>query len=145
MLFSIVKILTGDFMKNNTVRFRSSCIKTLSPVEASAERSHQHEFNGVKELKNLLGTKGFQCNATFSIRGTHISSIATVTWYDAREAHPSRSEYRLYFYSNKVMENAEKGDNIIIGFDTSSNLQIILIKSGTSSHQGYINKWESIK
>jgi len=129
-------------MNINTIRFRSSCIKTLSPVEANPKISHQHEFNGVKELKHLLGEENFQCNATFSIRGTTITRIALVTWYDARQAHQSRSEYRLYFYANDVMENAEPGDNIIIGFDVHNSLQIILIKNGTSLHQGRIDKWK---
>ncbi|QJT83258.1 type II restriction endonuclease [Kosakonia sp. MUSA4] len=124
-----------------TIRFRASCIKTLSPVEANPERSHQHEFNGVKELKNLLGPNSFQCDARFSIRGTQIEKLAQVTWYDARASHPSRSEHRLYFTPNEVMNNAIAGDNIIVGYDNSDNLQIILIKIGTPSHEGIIENW----
>lgn len=128
-------------MNNNTIRFRSSCIKTLSAVESQPETSHQHEFNGVKELKELLGMVGFKREAIFSIRGSGIESIATVTWYDAREAHPRRSEHRLYFYNNIVMAKAEEGDNIVIGFDTSDNLHIVLIKNGSHGHEGYIKGW----
>ena len=130
-------------MNNNAIRFRSSCIKTLSAVESQPERSHQHEFNGVRELKELLGMTGFQRNAIFSIRGMGIQSDATVTWYDAREAHPTRSEHRLYFYSNNVMDRAREGDNIVIGFDTSDNLHIVLIKNGTVDHEGFISGWRS--
>lgn len=128
---------------STTISFKASCIKTLSPVEVDLKRSHQHEFNGVKELKDLLGTQGSKCNATFSIRGEDILSEALVTWYDARTAHPSRSEYRLYFYPNEVMGKATAGDNIIIGFDMKHHLQIVLIKNGSASHQGQIDNWEA--
>ncbi|TCC00855.1 type II restriction endonuclease [Kosakonia quasisacchari] len=123
------------------IRFRASCIKTLSSVEANPEKSHQHEFNGVKELKALLGIDEFKCDAKFSIRGSQVSNRAQVTWYDARTSHLSRSEYRLYFTQNEVMDNAAEGDNIIIGYDTNDNLQIILIKIGTASHEGLIKNW----
>lgn len=125
------------------IRFRSSCIKTLSSVEANPEKSHQHEFNGVKELKSLLGMDEFKRDAKFSIRGSQISNLAQVTWYDARISHLSRSEYRLYFTPNEVMDNAAEGDNIIIGFDTNDHLQIILIKMGTASHEGLIKHWRA--
>jgi|APAga8741243907_1050103.scaffolds.fasta_scaffold00194_25 hypothetical protein len=125
------------------IRFRASCIKTLSSVEANPEKSHQHEFNGVKELKALLGMDEFKCDAQFSIRGSQISKLAQVTWYDARTSHLSRSEYRLYFTPNEVMDNAAEGDNIIIGYDTNDNLQIILIKMGTASHEGLIKHWRA--
>ncbi|AUQ41081.1 Uncharacterised protein [Yersinia ruckeri] len=130
-------------MTNSPIIFQSSCIKTLSAVEARPERSNQHEFNGVRELKYLLGTDGFSCNATFSVRGEGIRSTACVTWYDAREAHPTRSEYRLYFYSNPVMELAEEGDNIVIGFDTARMLHIVLIKRGTASFLEIGEGWRS--
>ena len=124
------------------IRFRASCIKTLSPVEANPERSHQHEFNGVKELKDLFGTNAFKCDAQFSVRGKQLADRAQVTWYDARASHQSRSEHRLYFTPNEVMNNAAEGDNIIIGYDTSDSLQIILIKMGTTSHEGFIESWK---
>ena len=134
--------VTKEFgVANNPMRFRASCIKTLSAVEARPERSNQHEFNGVRELKGLLGLDGFHCNATFSIRGAGMSCLAEVTWYDAREAHPTRSEHRLYFYSNPVLKQAEEGDNIVIGFDTTNNLHIVLIKRGSPTFRTVTEGW----
>ncbi|MEB7896002.1 type II restriction endonuclease [Serratia marcescens] len=130
-------------MTKGTIHFRASCIKTLSAVEARPERSNQHEFNGVKELKSLFGLAGFSKDAVFSIRGEGVSCIANITWYDAREAHPTRSEYRLYFNDNVVMQMAKEGDNIIVGFDPTDNIHIILIKSGLSENES-IKGWRVV-
>lgn len=130
-------------MSIGTVKFNSSCVKTLTAVEADATRSNQHEFNGVKELKELLGEKRVSVEATFSIKGTAVTCNANVTWYDAREAHASRSEYRLYFQGNTIMSQAKEGDNIVVGFDEKGSLHVLLIKRNMP---GYIvsNGWEKI-
>ncbi|WP_413714010.1 type II restriction endonuclease [Serratia marcescens] len=125
-----INFTDGNTMTKGTIRFRASCIKTLSAVEARPERSNQHEFNGVKELKSLFGLTGFSKDAIFSIRGDDIKCTANITWYDAREAHPTRSEYRLYFNDNIVMQMAQEGDDIVLGFDSTENIHIILIKRG---------------
>lgn len=130
-------------MANSAIRFRASCIKTLSAVEASPARSHQHEFNGVRELQSLFGINRFKAAATFHVRGEDISCEGSLTWYDAREAHPTRTEYRLYFNDNPVMEQAGEGDNIIIGFDMSNSIHVILIKSGSANHSGNISNWRT--
>ncbi|WP_200877413.1 hypothetical protein [Methylobacter tundripaludum] len=103
-------------MTNTPLVLRQACLKTLSAVEARPERSNQHEFNGVIALKNIFGRDKFEKMATFSVRGEPISDRANVTWYDAREGHPTRTEHRLYFQTNKVMERASEGDNILIGY-----------------------------
>lgn len=128
-------------MTTSPQTFKSACIKTLSAVEARPERSNQHEFNGVQALKNLFGLTGFSKQAIFTLRGTTTNCTTSVTWYDAREAHPTRTEHRLYFQSNPVMNLAEEGDNIIVGFDGANNLHFVLIKSGTAEHTGNISGW----
>ena len=128
-------------MSTGPIIFKSSCIKTLSAVEARPERSNQHEFNGVQALKNLFGVAGFSENAVFSLRGTPNMCIAGVTWYDARESHPTRTEHRLYFQANPVMNLAEAGDNVVVGFDNSGKLHCVLIKTGSVDHIGTVNGW----
>ncbi|MYN17123.1 type II restriction endonuclease [Rugamonas sp. FT107W] len=128
-------------MANDAINFRSSCIKTLSAVEVRPDRSNQHEFNGVQALKNLFGLERVSSEARFSIRGESVECISGVTWYDAREAHPSRSEHRLYFQTNNVMAQAQEGDNIVIGFGRDNSLQFVLIKNGSQGHSGRIQNW----
>ncbi|MFT7687143.1 MAG: hypothetical protein ACI9FB_002495 [Candidatus Azotimanducaceae bacterium] len=105
----------------------SVCIKTLSAVEAVPNRSNQHELNGVTQLRDILGDKKKTFDARFSIRGQDEYVDSGVTWYDAREKHASRSEYRLYFKTNKVMNVANEGSTLVLGFDSSEKFLIELI------------------
>lgn len=123
---------------------KPSFAKTLSAVEADATRSNQHEFNGVQGLKRIFGVSSFSRDAIFSIDGTSISCHAGVTWYDAREAHQTRTEHRLYFKSNTVMNQAVQGDDIVIGFDQSNQLHCVLIKTENEKHSGNIVHWSEL-
>lgn len=131
-------------MSNLPQVLKPACIKTLSAVEAHLIRSNQHEFNGVAELKQIFGLAGFSLSARFSIRGTSISAVANVTWYDARASHPTRSEYRLYFQTNDVMRQAHEGSNVILGFDSGGALHIVLIPQGASGHNPGVPGWTAI-
>lgn len=130
-------------MSTRPVVLNPACIKTLSAVEASTEHSNQHEFNGVSALKNVFGPNRAEFSVQFSVRGENISEQANVTWYDAREEHPTRSEYRLYFQNNCVMEHAQAGDNVIIGYDGQRRLHCILIRNGSAGHRPGIAHWET--
>jgi len=129
-------------MSTQAIRFVSSCIKTLSAVEAYPERSNQHEFNGVRELQDLFGSSRMTTTVKFSERGASTQAVANMTWYDAREAHPTRSEYRLYFQPNAVMDHADEGDNVIIGVDAKGLVNCILIKQGDKRHKPGILSWK---
>lgn len=131
-------------MSSSPQLLKPACIKTLSAVEAHPNRSNQHEFNGVVELKQIFGLAGFTRKAKFSIRGTTISEIAEVTWYDARASHATRSEYRLYFQPNAVMSQAHEGANVIVGFDSHNELHIVLIPQGAHGHDPSISGWTTI-
>ena len=128
-------------LNQKALRLAPACIKTLTKVEVDPLSSHQREFNGVFELKQMFGLEKKEFDAIFSIRGEDISEKSEVTWYEAREKHPIRSEYRLYFNNNKIMNKASVEDNIIIGFDTNQQLHIILIKRNSDSYKGPISDW----
>lgn len=105
--------------------------KRLSEVEANPKKSNQHEFNGVKPLKNLLGEEKVK---DFPVRfvwmgeeNEGFSEDSVVTWYDSRERHPFRSEFRLYFRSNPVMEVASADDLLIVARRASGELLIIVV------------------
>ncbi|MEZ6965171.1 MULTISPECIES: type II restriction endonuclease [Aeromonas] len=122
-------------MSIRPINFRTSFIKTLSTVEVDPSRSNQHEFNGVAQLKRLFGDQKVEMFASFSVRGSDRTFISKLTWYDAREMHPTRSEYRLYFQTNPVMDQANAGDNIVIGFDTEGEIHCELIKKGSVDYK----------
>ncbi|MDN2663285.1 hypothetical protein OW492_07845 [Psychromonas sp. 14N.309.X.WAT.B.A12] len=105
-----------------------ACVKTLSAVETEPSRSNQHELNGVSQLKSLFGTARQSISANFSIRGEAGFIPVILTWYDAREAHPTRSEYRLYFPTNTVMAQAQEGSTLVFGSDNSGQFWGELIR-----------------
>ncbi len=115
--------------------FAGVVAKRLSVVEAHPERSNQHEFNGVEELKALLGLEKLPDQPTrfvwFGDENEGFSEDSSVTWYDARERPPKRTEHRLYFRSNPVMERTNEGDLLIIAKRPSDELMIIVVARGS--------------
>ena len=110
--------------------------KRLSAVEALRHRSNQHEFDGVGGLKKMLGAARGTYNANFLYLcddgSAPIKDTGFLTWYDARDAHPTRSEYRLYFPDTRVSENANEGDLLVIGRRPDNSLVVIVAEAGTT-------------
>ncbi len=110
--------------------------KRLSGVESDPDQSNQHEFNGVKPIKKLLGNNRLtDCPARFVWLGEEnegVTEDSFVTWYDSRENHPTRSEFRLYFRSNSVMELTSTGDLLIIAKRPSGDIMIIVAAEGST-------------
>lgn len=113
--------------------------KRLSAVEADVARSNQHEFNGVNSLKPILGEAPFQRRPTKFIwlggEDEVVRSDSWLTWYDAREKHPTRSEWRLYFPSNEVMQLAAEGATLFVLLPPDNQLTCVLCEDDTIAHQ----------
>lgn len=131
-------------MSSKAMGLSQACIKTLAAVEADPNRSNQHEFNGVAALKAIFGLEKVEQSAMFSIRGENVSAQASVTWYDARVEHPTRTEHRLYFQTNPVMARAQAGDNVVIGFDKQHRLHLILVPRSSAPNAPVINTWTAV-
>ncbi len=117
--------------------FESVAAKRISAVEADPGKSHQHEFNGTKELQRVLGPCGEkkQFPAIFLWFGNEnegISNEGSVTWYDARLNHPTRSECRLYFPTTDVAQLARENDVLFIAKRTDGTVMIIITASGST-------------
>jgi hypothetical protein len=117
--------------------FTGIAAKHLSAVEADAARSHQHEFNGVGGLKKIFGeTVG---KTTYKAKFIYLTdddepvlSDGSVTWYDAREKHPTRSEHRLYFPTTTVSECATEGDLLVIGRRPDDTILVVVAEKATT-------------
>ncbi len=116
--------------------FEGVVAKRLTSVETDPDQSNQHEFNGVKPLKSLLGSERLtDCPTRFVWFGKEnegLSEDSQVTWYDSRENHPTRSEYRLYFRSNPVMELARTGDLLVVAKRSSGEIMVIIVSAGST-------------
>ncbi len=110
--------------------FERVAVKRLSAVEASTTTSNQHEFNGVRELRLLFGDARLtRIPTTFIWLGEEqeaLTEAGWMTWYDARENHPTRSEYRLYFPTTPVSEMASAGDAIFFARRTDGSVMVII-------------------
>ncbi|OXS74242.1 type II restriction endonuclease [Domibacillus enclensis] len=116
--------------------FKGVAVKRLRAVEVDPHSSNQHELNGASTLKNLLGEARINDKpARFMWLGGEdmIRSVdSAVTWYDAREQHPTRSEYRLYFRRNEVMDLAQADDLLIAAITPDDQLYMIVVPSGST-------------
>ncbi|NQU58452.1 MAG: restriction endonuclease [Rhodospirillales bacterium] len=110
--------------------FTGVAFKRLSAVEADINRSHQHEFNGVTNLKHILGEADLKDIPTrFLWLGGEqeaVSEEGFLSWYDSRRAHPTRSEYRLYFPTTDVSELASEGDTVFIATCPDKSMMVII-------------------
>lgn len=93
-------------------------VKRLSAVECDLNVSNQHELNGVRAMSRYLGAERREYSAKF-IRlhdEEELAEVSTgnVTWYDAREAHPERSEFRFYYQNNPAISLSSEGDSIAV-------------------------------
>lgn len=116
--------------------FVNVAVKRLSATESYGHVSHQHEFDGVQSLKALLGSERRRFPATFTYLmdddDEPLRAEAWLTWYDSREAHPSRSEYRLYYPTTLVSEAFNEGDLAIIARRHDDSLLVAVAEAGST-------------
>jgi hypothetical protein len=116
--------------------FKGVAAKVLSAVETDPTTSHQHEFNGVTSLKKIFGTE----KQTFSAKFIYLSDNddepptgdSFLTWYDARENHPSRTEHRMYFPTTAVSITASAGDELFIGLKPDNTILVVIAEKGST-------------
>ena len=116
--------------------FTGVAAKVLSAVEADTATSNQHEYNGVSPLKNMFGDakRKFEAQFIYLNDGDDEPVIDTgfLTWYDAREAHPTRTEYRMYFPTTAVSVCAAAGDELFIGLRPDETILVIIAEGGST-------------
>jgi|APEBP8051073178_1049388.scaffolds.fasta_scaffold09124_2 EcoRII C terminal. len=125
--------------------FEGVAIKRLAAVEIDPSRSHQHEFNTTAGMLNFLGrpTEKRKFPARFLYINDDSDEVivedATLTLYDARAAHPKRSEYRFYFPDTQVSQMSSEGDLLLLAkrrkMDndaTDPGLLVVIAENGSS-------------
>jgi EcoRII C terminal len=114
--------------------FSGIAVKRLSMVEINANTSNQHEFNGSRNLRALFGDDKRQFNATFLYLADDEQEIieeeGLMTWYNSRANKPDRSaEYRFYYPSNRVTQNASENDLLLLAKKQDESLLIIIAEA----------------
>jgi hypothetical protein len=112
-------------------KFVGVVVKRLSAVETDQSKSHQHEFNGSAPLRRLLGEADRKHIPAHFVRLDGSSDSAAVagelSWYDARRKHPTRTEYRLYYYGNEVTNSMTAGDIFFLAMGRDGSALVIAI------------------
>jgi EcoRII C terminal len=113
--------------------------KRLTAVEARPDRSNQHEFNGVQALKALFGETRATREARFIYLSENESDVKLaegfVTWYDAREDHPTRSEFRLYFPRTDASEGVQEQDLAVVLRRPDDSVLVIFAGEGSTAER----------
>src|SRR5688572_29011322 len=112
--------------------------KRLSQVEIKPS-SNQHEFNGISEMKEIFGKEKHKFSGRFILfaddEDKTTESEGTLTWYDSREKHATRSEYRLYYTTNDIIQNSSVGDLVIIARTGKKSLTLIFAPVNSTSEK----------
>lgn len=111
--------------------FAGVVVKRLSAVETDQAVSNQHEFNGSEPLRRLLGDDDRRnIPARFVWLGREQEALTVegnISWYDARRAHPTRSEYRLYYPGNEVTGMMRAGDVFFLALCRDGSTLVIVV------------------
>jgi EcoRII C terminal len=118
--------------------FSGVAMKTLSAVEADPSRSNQHEFNGAKSLMKVFGEakekRRFDTLFIYLSDNDDEPVVAkgSLTWYDGRLRHKTRTEHRLYFPTNQVSMVAAEGDLLVIGRRPDNSVLVVIAQGGST-------------
>ncbi|HXE90413.1 MAG TPA: type II restriction endonuclease [Terriglobales bacterium] len=95
----------------------AAAYKELVNVDLPQRGSNQHEINGVQALREFFDTaetvKGPIWWHFFSDDAEPLRENGDFTFYDARQRHPTRTEWRLY-YSGDFLTAADEGDVLVL-------------------------------
>ena len=113
--------------------------KVLSAVEVTRKASNQHEFNA-GALRRKLGFRAGPIRGLLDVlcypSNDAVPTVAraTYTLYDAREATPGRSEWRMYYTTDALEQCARENDIMLVlrPSTASSHLIAIVARPGTA-------------
>lgn len=118
--------------------FKSIAYKQLVRVDFPSRGSHQHEINGVAELKNFFGISDDKISGQiswcyFADDVDPVRSSGSFTFYDARKKgsdRTGRSEWRMY-YSGEFLDTASPGDVLILVKTQEEHIYGMLFQRGS--------------
>lgn len=119
--------------------FRGVAWKRLSAHEVDPNVSHGHEFQGVEDLRRLLGTQDRRFTVTYMLLSDDSDNIESIRseakWYDSRVNQPHRSpEWRLYYPADvwQIQSKMHEGDLMVMAVTKSTDLVVLLAPAGST-------------
>jgi len=119
--------------------FTGVAVKQLTLVETISKRSHQHEFQGVKQLRNLFGPEDLRnIPARFIWLSTEQEAFTEdgfVSWSNVRKGKPRAPEYHLYYSGNTVTRLMQPRDAFFLALRKDGSVLIVIAPSLTIQNQ----------
>src|ERR1700741_5236362 len=114
--------------------FSKVAFKILVKVDLPDRGSNQHELNATGKMREFFGSERLENLSIawyyFADDQDILSDTATITYYDARENHPTRTEWRLY-YSGSFFDYVEIGDSLVLAKSGDSLFGIVFQQGST--------------
>ncbi len=119
--------------------FTGVVAKKLTLVETVTPKSNQHEFQGTRPLRRLLGDEDRRGIPTRFIWITGEQEALTedgfMSWSNVRKGKPRAPEYHLYYSGNAVTELMQEGDMMFLALQRDGSILVIVTPSGTIQNQ----------
>lgn len=110
--------------------FVGVAVKRLTLVETISEKSNQHEFQGSKPLKRMLGEDDRRGIPTrFLLLSGEQNALAEdgfMSWSNVRKGKPRAPEFHLYYSTNAVTEMMRVDDTLFIALRRDGSLLAIV-------------------
>jgi hypothetical protein len=118
--------------------FEGVVTKRLTLVETITTKSNQHEFQGVRAFKDLLGEedrRGIPARFVW-ISGEQeaLADSGFMSWSNVRKGKPRAPEFHLYYSSNSVTELMQVGDVLFLALQKDGSLLAIVMPEGSTVH-----------
>lgn len=114
--------------------FVGAVTKRLTLVETITPKSNQHEIQGVRALRDLMGDedrKGVDTRFVWlSDEAASVSEDGFASWSNVRKGKPRAAEYHLYYPGNAVTERMEVGDLLVIALRQDGTLLFVVAPAG---------------
>jgi len=116
--------------------FAGVVAKRLTLVETITERSNQHEIQGTRPLRSLLGDDDRRKIPTrfiwISEDQEALSENGFMSWSDVRKGKPRAAEYHLYYSGNSVTERMQVGDQLFVALQRDASLLVIVTPAAST-------------
>lgn len=119
--------------------FTGVVAKKLTLVETISEKSNQHEFQGTRPLRRLLGDDDRRGIPTrfiwISGEQEALAEEGFMSWSNVRKGKPRAAEYHLYYSGNTVTELMQPGDMLFLALRRDGSVLVVITPPGTIQNQ----------
>lgn len=118
--------------------FSGVVAKKLTLVETVTPQSNQHEFQGTRVVRAMLGDEDRRSiPAKFLWLGEEQEGLTEegfVSWSNVRKGKPRAPEYHLYYSGNPVTEMMRPGDVMFLALRPDGSVMVILTPEAGTVH-----------